>query len=78
LHLGSGSRSIALDLVILQAMESRKLLLLYGSETGCAQDTAERIGRQARRRHFKARVIAMDEYDRVRSVLFIGIRRIHQ
>lgn len=48
-------------------MESRRLLILYGSETGCAQDTAERIGRQARRRHFKARVMAMDEYDRVRA-----------
>jgi sulfite reductase alpha subunit-like flavoprotein len=47
-------------------MESRKILILYGSETGCAQDTAERIGRQARRRYFKTRVIAMDEYERVR------------
>ncbi|GAB5591386.1 NAPDH-dependent diflavin reductase [Umbelopsis nana] len=49
-------------------MESRRLLILYGSETGCAQDTAERIGRQARRRHFKARVMAMDEYDRAQLV----------
>lgn len=48
-------------------MESRNLLILYGSETGCAQDTAERIGRQARRRHFRTRVMAMDEYDKVRQ-----------
>ncbi|KAG2188762.1 hypothetical protein INT44_003901 [Umbelopsis vinacea] len=49
-------------------MESRKILILYGSETGCAQDTAERIGRQSRRRHFKTRVIAMDEYERAQLV----------
>ncbi|KAG2186396.1 hypothetical protein INT43_002834 [Umbelopsis isabellina] len=49
-------------------MESRNLLILYGSETGCAQDTAERIGRQARRRHFRTRVMAMDEYDKTQLV----------
>jgi hypothetical protein len=44
---------------------SRPLLILYGSETGTAQDVAENLGRQARRRHFNTRVIAMDEYDKV-------------
>ena len=43
----------------------RDLLVLFGSETGCAEDVAERIGRQARRRRFRARVIAMDDYDKV-------------
>lgn len=42
----------------------RRLLVLYGSQTGTAQDVAERIGREARRRHFRARVQAMDSYDR--------------
>ncbi|KAF8599889.1 riboflavin synthase domain-like protein [Ceratobasidium sp. AG-I] len=40
--------------------EARSILILYGSETGNAKDVAERIGREARRRHFSARVIAMD------------------
>lgn len=43
----------------------RSLLILYGSETGCAQDVAETLGRQARRRHFKIRILAMDDYEKV-------------
>ncbi|GFR48013.1 hypothetical protein Agub_g9842 [Astrephomene gubernaculifera] len=39
------------------------LLVLYGSQTGNAQDVAERIGREARLRLFKPRVVAMDSYD---------------
>ena len=46
-------------------MEDRRLLVLYGSQTGTAQDFAERVGREGRRRHFKTRVVAMDEYDKV-------------
>ncbi|SAM07014.1 hypothetical protein [Absidia glauca] len=42
----------------------RSLTILYGSETGCALDVAETLGRQARRRLFKVRVVAMDDYDR--------------
>ena len=40
----------------------RRLLVLYGSQTGTAQDVAERIGREAWRRRFSARVLAMDDY----------------
>ena len=43
----------------------RQLLILYGSQTGCAQDVAERMLRQAKRRHFKTRIYSMDAYDRV-------------
>ncbi|KAG2195774.1 hypothetical protein INT47_005751 [Mucor saturninus] len=43
---------------------SRSLVILYGSETGCAQDVAETLGRQARHRHFKTKVMAMDDYDK--------------
>ena len=43
--------------------ESRKLLVLYGSQTGTAQDVAERIGREAKRRHFASRVAALDSYN---------------
>ncbi|KAF5909748.1 NADPH-dependent diflavin oxidoreductase 1, partial [Clarias magur] len=43
-------------------MSSHTLLLLYGSQTGTAQDTAERIGRQAQRRRIAVRVQALDAY----------------
>ncbi|KAG2446563.1 hypothetical protein HYH02_008550 [Chlamydomonas schloesseri] len=38
------------------------LLILYGSQTGNAQDVAERIGREARLRLYSPRVVAMDSY----------------
>ncbi|ORZ21163.1 hypothetical protein BCR42DRAFT_406956 [Absidia repens] len=47
---------------------TRSLTILYGSETGCALDVAETIGRQARRRLFRARVMAMDDYDKNKLV----------
>lgn len=47
---------------------NRSLLILFGSETGCAQDVAENLARQARRRHFKTRVVAMDDYDKSQLV----------
>ncbi|XP_066466654.1 NADPH-dependent diflavin oxidoreductase 1 isoform X1 [Tiliqua scincoides] len=43
-------------------MAVQKILLLFGSQTGTAQDTAERIGREAKRRHFQCRVEALDSY----------------
>ncbi|KAJ1956804.1 NAPDH-dependent diflavin reductase [Linderina pennispora] len=43
---------------------SRRLLILYGSQTGYAEDVARRISRQAWRRHFTTEVLAMDEADR--------------
>eukprot|EP00198_Chlamydomonas_reinhardtii_P004798 XP_001694134.1 NADPH-dependent flavin reductase [Chlamydomonas reinhardtii] len=42
---------------------SNPLLILYGSQTGNAQDVAERIGREARLRLYSPRVVAMDSYD---------------
>ncbi|KAF9582529.1 NADPH-dependent diflavin oxidoreductase 1, partial [Lunasporangiospora selenospora] len=42
----------------------RRILFLYGSQTGCAQDVAENAAREARRMHFSAAVSAMDDYDR--------------
>ncbi|KAJ2492443.1 NAPDH-dependent diflavin reductase [Coemansia sp. RSA 2050] len=44
--------------------EERKLLILYGSQTGYAEDVARRISRQAWRRHFTAHVQALDQVDR--------------
>lgn len=46
-------------------LEDRRLLVLYGSQTGTAQDTAERVGREGKRRHFRMRVMAMDDYHTV-------------
>ncbi|XP_029468216.1 NADPH-dependent diflavin oxidoreductase 1 isoform X2 [Rhinatrema bivittatum] len=43
-------------------MVERRLLVLFGSQTGTAEDMAERIGREAKRRHFACRVEAMDSY----------------
>lgn len=47
----------------------RKLLVLYGSQTGTAQDVAERIGRDGKRRHFAVKVFPMDSYDKARVIL---------
>ncbi|KAJ8379615.1 hypothetical protein SKAU_G00003930 [Synaphobranchus kaupii] len=44
-------------------MSPPSLLVLYGSQTGTAQDTAERIGRQAKRRWLQVRVEALDKYN---------------
>ncbi|XP_069790684.1 NADPH-dependent diflavin oxidoreductase 1 isoform X2 [Narcine bancroftii] len=43
-------------------MVERKLLVLFGSQTGTAQDVAERIGREGVRRHFVCRVLPLDNY----------------
>ncbi|KAJ2356750.1 NAPDH-dependent diflavin reductase [Coemansia sp. RSA 2618] len=45
-------------------MAERRLLILYGSQTGYAKDTAYRISRQAWRRHFSVVVQSMDEADK--------------
>ncbi|CAH1786471.1 unnamed protein product [Owenia fusiformis] len=42
-------------------MGSRQLLVLYGSQTGTAQDVAERVARDAKRRHFATRISSLDE-----------------
>ncbi|XP_013410123.1 NADPH-dependent diflavin oxidoreductase 1-like [Lingula anatina] len=43
--------------------ESHKLLVLYGSQTGTAQDVAERVGREGKRRWFSVQVMALDDYN---------------
>jgi sulfite reductase alpha subunit-like flavoprotein len=42
---------------------ARRLVVLYGSQTGTAEDVAGRVGREARRRYFQTTVAAMDAYD---------------
>lgn len=41
----------------------RKLTILYGSQTGTAQDLAEHIWRESKRYHFTGTVMSMDKYD---------------
>ena len=41
----------------------RKVVVLYGSQTGTAEEVAERIGREARRRYIVPNVLAMDDYN---------------
>ncbi|XP_060075964.1 NADPH-dependent diflavin oxidoreductase 1-like [Ylistrum balloti] len=53
-------------------MEDRKLLILYGSQTGTSQDVAEKICREAKRRHFSTRVMSLDSYT-VASLLQEGL-----
>ena len=49
------------------AEQERCLVVLYGSETGTAEDVAERVGREAKRRHFAAKVMPLDSYNVVSS-----------
>ena len=51
------------------ADENRRLLILYGSQTGTAQDTAERLGREGRRRKFNIQISSLDDYDKVLHLL---------
>jgi sulfite reductase alpha subunit-like flavoprotein len=47
---------------------SRDLLILYGSQTGTAQEVSENIWRESKRYHFRGSVKAMDDYD-VRNLI---------
>lgn len=40
-----------------------ELLILYATQTGNAQDAAERLGREAEHRGCVVRLLSMDEYD---------------
>lgn len=42
--------------------DDRTLTILYATETGTAQDAANRIARHCRRVHVRAKVVNMSEY----------------
>ncbi|XP_040915620.1 NADPH-dependent diflavin oxidoreductase 1 isoform X2 [Toxotes jaculatrix] len=44
-------------------MSKPTLLILYGSQTGTAQDTAQRIARQAKRKWLHVQVLPLDSYN---------------
>ena len=48
--------------------EARCLLILYATETGNAQDTADYIARECRRIRFQCRVASVDSYSLVRTL----------
>lgn len=50
-------------------MEDRRLLVLYGSQTGTAQAVAERIGREGKRLHFDTVVSSMDNYQPISQLV---------
>ena len=47
----------------LSKVGGRRICVLYGSQTGTAQEVAERIGREAKRRYLSASVLALDDYN---------------
>lgn len=51
----------------------RTALVLYGSETGNAQDMAEQLGETFERLHFQATVEEMDAVDLVRPPQFLSV-----
>jgi sulfite reductase alpha subunit-like flavoprotein len=50
-------------------VEGRSMAVLYGSETGTAEDIAVELGRTAQRLHFQTTVDEMDSFKLVRFVL---------
>ena len=42
---------------------NRNISVLFGSQTGTAQEVAERIGREAKRRYLSVCVSALDDYN---------------
>lgn len=52
------------------AHAAEKVVILYASETGNAQDTAERVGREFRRVGRRCTVLSMDMFDVVRTLFF--------
>lgn len=49
-------------------MMSRHLTIIYGSETGTAQEVSENIWRESKCYHFRGKVLSMDDYD-VKSLI---------
>ncbi len=48
----------------------RSALILYGSETGTAQDVAEEVGQMTVRLHFTTKVVEMNSIEIVRRSFF--------
>ena len=55
----------------LSKVRGRRISVLYGSQTGTAQEVAERIGREAKRRYLSASVLALDDYNVVSAPIHV-------
>ena len=69
-HLADGyanaeASTSATTLEDLEFDDDREVLILFASQTGSAQDVAEFIAREAWRRHFSARVMNVQDFDKV-------------
>jgi flavodoxin len=49
-------------------LKKRKLTILYGSQTGCAQEVAERIFRLAKKRCFDVSIFPMNSFNFVKLI----------
>jgi sulfite reductase alpha subunit-like flavoprotein len=58
------------------AAQTRRALVLYGSETGNAQDVAEELGRIAERLRFDAQVTELDAIKLVRLGTDVRFRKV--
>ena len=47
----------------------RNLVILYGSQSGTAQEVAERISREAKRLHFLVKLCSMDDYKPIANLI---------
>ena len=45
------------------SFNQRNIVVLFGSQTGTAQQVAERIGREGERLHFHVEVTSMDNFE---------------
>jgi len=59
-HGNAGSRQLLCTLIV--RVQERRLLILYGSQTGNAKEVAERVEQQAVRLHFTTELTFMDAY----------------
>ena len=57
-----------------EVLNPEKVLVLFASETGNAQDTAERVGREIRRRGGRCTVQSMEDFDIVRNLDLMTLR----
>ena len=64
----SSSRLSQFEVVPRKTMSSiisskgKRLLILYGSQTGCSKEVAELLGRMGKRRLFECETLALDDY----------------
>lgn len=47
--------------------DERRITILYGSQTGTAEEVAEGLARDASRKHFAVEISSLDEFDIVSS-----------